>query len=60
MALERSADVRRLGLAEAHIAESEARITMQEVILEGLRRDGHDTKEGERLLRGFKDTLAAI
>lgn len=60
MALDRNAELQHLNKADVYIADAEMRIAKQEVILEELRRNGHDTKEGERLLRMFKETLQAM
>ena len=60
MAIDRNAELRRLNESDTHIADTETRITKQEILLEQLRRDGHDTKEAERLLRTARESLEAM
>ncbi|WP_084731291.1 hypothetical protein [Microvirga vignae] len=48
-----------LAKAECDIAEGERRITSQMLLIERMRRDGHDTSEAEKLLRTLRETLAA-
>ena len=60
MALSREDEVRRLGESDMHIADSERRIMHQTALVEELRRDGHDTTEGEKMLAGFKDALETM
>jgi hypothetical protein len=46
-----------LSLAERHIVEGEERITMQMLLIDRMRRDGHDVREAERLLLTLRETL---
>jgi hypothetical protein len=48
-----------LSLAERHIVEGEERITMQMLLVDRLRTDGHDVTEAERLLLILRETLVA-
>ena len=43
-----------------HVAEGERRITQQMLLVEELRRDGHDTREAEGMLATFEQTLRSI
>ena len=60
MSLDRDAELRHMNEADAHIADAERRITKQGILLDELRRDGHDTQEAERLLHEFRKTLEAL
>ena len=60
MTLDRNAELRHLNEADTHIADAEKQVAKQEAILEKLRRDGHDTTEGSRLLQAFRETLEAM
>ena len=60
MTIDRNAELRRLNESDTHIADTETRITKQEIMVEQLRRDGHDTKEAERLLRTARESLGAM
>lgn len=57
MTLDRDVEERHLKEAERLIAEAETRMKKHELLLHDLRQDSHDTKEGERLLLGMRDTL---
>ena len=48
-----------LSKAERDITEGEARITRQMLLIDRMRRDGHDVAEAERLLLTLRETLAA-
>lgn len=60
MAMDREAELRHLNEADTHIADAQRRVAKQEAILDELRRHDHDTREGERLLRAFQETLEAM
>ena len=45
--------------AERDIVQGERRITAQALLVERLRRGGHDTREAERLLLNLRQTLDA-
>ena len=60
MALCREDEVRHLNQADTHVADSERRITQQMLRVEELRRDGHDTREAERMLATLEQTLRSI
>jgi hypothetical protein len=51
---------RHLDLANRHIAQAKELIAQQLEILAAQKRDGHDTKEGEKLLEALLDSLAAF
>ena len=57
--LGRSAEQEALARAERDIADGERRVTDQIVLIEALRRDGHDVSEAEKLLQTFLETLVA-
>ena len=46
-----------LQLAERHVSEGLRHAAQQRDLVELLERDGHDTREANRLLRLFEDTL---
>jgi hypothetical protein len=46
-----------LSKAERHIAEGEERITRQMLLIDRLRREGHNVSEAERLLLTLRETL---
>ena len=48
-----------LSLAERHIVDGEERITMQMLLVDRMRTDGHDVREAERLLLILRETLVA-
>jgi hypothetical protein len=48
-----------LSAAERHIVEGEERITMQMLLVDRLRKEGHDVMEAERLLLTLRETLVA-
>ena len=48
-----------LSRAERHIVEGEERITMQMLLIDRMRKDGHDVREAERLLLTLRETLVA-
>lgn len=54
-----AAERRDLAKADLNIAERERRVTRQIVLIEALRRGGHDLTEAERLLRTLQETPAA-
>ncbi len=56
---DRSAEQEALAKAESDIADGERRVTDQIVLIETLRRDGHDVSEAEKLLQTFRATLVA-
>ncbi len=47
-----------LAQAENDIAEGERRVTNQILLIDEMRRDGHDTAEAERYLQTLRETLA--
>jgi len=55
--MNRQADVLRLAESDRHIADAERKVTGQQLRLDRLRADGHDTRTAEEMLRGFEDTL---
>ncbi len=50
----------RLGEADRHIAVAERNVTEQQLRLDKLRADGHDTKTAEEMLRGFEGVLNTL
>jgi hypothetical protein len=52
-------ETRELAVAERHIVEGEERVTNQILLIEDLRRDGHDVTDAEKLLRTLQGTLVA-
>jgi hypothetical protein len=55
---ELSRELIHLGRAERDIAEGEARITRQQVIVDGLKEHGEPAGKAEELLGSLKSTLA--
>ncbi|MGE7414949.1 hypothetical protein [Methylobacterium tarhaniae] len=60
MSIDREAEVRRLNLADCHIADAERHITDQWLILEQQRAAGRDTQDAERLLETMEETLSTF
>ena len=52
--------LRRLGEADAHIAEAERAVAEQMAQVEALRLAGKDTTQPERELMAFQETLAVL
>lgn len=52
------AERRHLAKAEHDIADGEMRVSRQILLIEELRRDGHDIAQAERYLGILRDTLA--
>jgi hypothetical protein len=57
---ERDDYLRRLGEADAHIAEAERAVTEQMAQVDALRLAGKDTTGAERELVAFQETLAVL
>ncbi|MBV9394432.1 MAG: hypothetical protein JOZ84_08470 [Methylobacteriaceae bacterium] len=53
-------EIEHLAQADRHIADAERRITEQERRVVDLEAAGHDTTEGKRLLRLFRETLVEL
>lgn len=60
MGVDRAAEVQRLNLADSHIVNAEKNITAQQIILEKLRVDGHDTHEAEHTLKEMQGLLSGF
>lgn len=58
--MNRQAEVERLAQSDRHIADAERNITKQQLLLNELPEDGHDTKTAEQMLRGFEDNLKTL
>ena len=57
LTVDRQAEVLRLAESDRHIADAERKVTRQQLRLDRLRADGHDTKAAEEMLRAFEDAL---
>lgn len=58
--MDRNAEVERLGQADRHITVAEEHIPKQRLLLDTLRKDGHDTKIAEDMLNGFEQHLKTL
>ena len=58
--MDRQAEELRLAQADGHIALAEQHVTKQQLLLNQLRADGHDTKTAQEMLKGFENNLKTL
>ena len=58
--MDRHAEELRLGQADGRIALAERHISNQQLLIDRLRADGHDTETAEKTLRCFESNLKTL
>jgi hypothetical protein len=58
--VDRNAELNRLAQADRHIADAEPNVSDQLLLIEKLRRDGHDIRIAEETLKRFEASLHTL